>query len=132
VPAPSPPAAQPLQMPKLLPLLWMKPQVDVMWASCAADSPAGEKGFSAGEKPEMVACSVVLQARAPGTNSFAVTVEALQVGPAVAIAWITRAVAMGGVSGLLSIDCRTEIDCKPLGVTMQVQHEISSSAGSKA
>ena len=37
---------------------------------------------------------------------------------------------MAGVSGLLVSEPRTEIDCSPFGVTLQVQQETSSSAGS--
>jgi len=44
--APSPPAVQPLQIPKPLPLDWMKPQVDVMWANSGATSVAPSKRVS--------------------------------------------------------------------------------------
>ncbi len=38
---------------------------------------------------------------------------------------------MAGVSGLLTNDFSTDKEIKAFGVTVQVQHEINSSAGSK-
>jgi len=58
--------------------------------------------------------------------------DALQVAPTVAIALITIAVGMFGVSGLLIKALTTDTDCSALGVTEQEQQPINSSAGSNA
>jgi hypothetical protein len=71
---------------------------------------------------------VVPQARMPGAN--VVIEEALHAPPALARSLITTDVGMAGVSGLLVSEPRTEMDCSPFGVTVQVQQETSSSAGS--
>jgi hypothetical protein len=58
--------------------------------------------------------------------------DGLQLAPTVAIALITMAVGMLGVSGLSIKAFTTDTDCSALGVTEHEQQPISSSAGSKA
>jgi len=134
VEAPCPPALQPPQMPKLLPLDWMKPQVDVMWVNSGAIKVAPNNGVSVEEyvavESAVFWCSVARQDLRPEASVSGAIADGLQVAPTVAMALITIAVGMLGVSGLLIKAFTTDTDCNALGVTEHEQQPINSSAGS--
>ena len=71
---------------------------------------------------------VVIHAASPGVRL--VTEEALQV-PVDDTSLTTTEVCSPGVKGLLMRSFFTDIDTSAFGVTVQVQHASSSSAGSK-
>src|SRR5579863_1913249 len=91
---PRPPNLHEPQIPKPLPLAWIKPHSDVIRASSAPLSVPGVNAVSVRASPPPRACSVVPQAAIPGARADAPdpAVAALQDPPAVASSFTTTEV----------------------------------------